>query len=463
MEYRPSDKYTRLKTFRILMLILVLLIGVALKFNFIFQGSLWPDEALYLYIARNLSSDMTNLTDVFGNFFYKSPPMLMYLASLTANIPAIEFDQAVRSIIVLMGVGTILTTYFIGKKLYHPFVGIAAAFLLSVCPLTNWNGVRILTDVPVLFFIYLSICMLVYGNNKAFYAFALCAALTKYTAFALFILPILMALKPKTWAKLYLLGFFLLLAFVSTKGLYSAPDGWLGYFYRFFKFPNVTELVREVKFFLGIFVVVFGSYGLFHTIRERKYSALFHWILLFGICRLFLPWGAFRVSRYSLPLYPGFYLLAAQGCFVSIEMVKAKWPSYSKWAILFVLICLAGVGYHHSVKSRKLLGGTSGTFVGFAEAGAFLAGQPGPRSLATASPRQMKYFAPDFKVYNIAKNVSPDELNDKIRKKEINYISIDFWSLHLPSWCRSYDFQNNGYQLIYGKNNVYIFRVLGDG
>ena len=144
----------------------ILLIGAAIKFKFLFQGSLWPDEALYLYIARNLSADLTNLTDNSGNFFYHSPPLLMYLLSLVEWVRGIEFDQAARIVVILMGMGTVLTVYFIGKKIYHPLAGIVAALFMAVCPLSNWTGVRILNDVPVTFFIYLAVCMLVYEKNK---------------------------------------------------------------------------------------------------------------------------------------------------------------------------------------------------------------------------------------------------------------------------------------------------------
>lgn len=462
MNYSGFNETEPPKRIRFILLFFVVLVAVALKAKFIFQDSMWPDEALYLYIARNLSINITNLTDISGNLFYKSPPLLMYLISLVSGVSSIAFEQTARAVIVLMGAGTVLITYFIGKKVYRPLVGLTAAFLLALCPLTNWNGIRILTDVPVLFFVYLSICMLVYEKRPAFYVFAVCALLTKYTAGALLFLPLLTKLKPKIWGFLYLAVFVSLLAFVLSKGLFPAPEGAIGYFYRFFKFPDVVEIVREANFFLGIFVSVFAIVGLFLTIREKNYSALLHWVLFFGLCRIFLPWAAFRVSRYTLPLYPGIYLLASYGLFRSGEIAVGKWSRYKKWVILASLFCLAFVGYQHSIKSYRLLSMTSSTFVGFEEAGAFLNDQPEPHSLATASPRQMKYFAPDFDVYDITKNMTPEGLKKLIVQKGIEYICIDLWSLHLPAWCRSYNFQDNGYGQIYGKGRVFLFTVPKD-
>jgi len=444
----------------ILILLSVLLLGIAIKIKFAFQDSLWPDEALYLYIARNLSSDLTNLIDITGEIFYQSPPVLMYLLSFVKGLEYIEFDQAARILIVLMSAGTVLTTYFIGKKLYHPLVGIAAALFLAVCPLSNWTGVRILTDVPVVFFIYLSICMLLYEKKTAFYFFGVCAVMTKYSAFPVLFLPLFLKLKPRAWASFYLLSFVALFTFVMTKKYYSKPDGWVGYFYNFFNIPNTLHMTKEIEYFLGYFIVCFILLGIAFTVKERKFSALFHWVCIFGIFRIFLPWIVFRVSRYTLPLYPGLYIFAAYGCFRGAQLIGSRWPVYSKWANLFLIVLVGNVLVQHSFKSLDILNRTTNTFTGYRQACEFLLRQPSPHSVATASPRQMKYFAPSFDVHDIAANVTPDKLREFIKKTEIEYLVIDFWSPHIPSWSGLYDYKKNGYSLIYKSQNIYLFKVL---
>ena len=444
----------------IFILLSILLLGVAIKIKFAFQDSLWPDEALYLYIARNLSSDLMNLRDITGEIFYQSPPVLMYLLSFVKGLGYIEFDKAARILIVLMGAGTVLTTYFIGKKLYNPMVGIAAALFLAVCPLSNWTGVRILTDVPVVFFIYLSICMLLYEKKAAFYFFGVCAVMTKYSAFPVLFLPLILKLKPRSWVSFYLLSFVALFAFVVSKNYYSKPDGWIGYFYNFFNIPNTLHMAKEIEYFLGYFIVGFILLGIAFTVKERKFSALFHWVCIFGIFRIFLPWIVFRVSRYTLPLYPGLYIFAAYGCYRGAQLVASKWPVYSKSVNLFFIVAIAVVLGQHTFKSLGMLDGTRNTFTGYKQACEFLQGQPEPHSVATASPRQMKYFAPSFDVHDIAANVTPEKLKEFIEKAGVEYLSIDLWSPHLPSWCQSYDYKKNGYALIYKGQNIYLFKVL---
>ena len=155
----------------------------------------------------------------------------MYLLSMVKKIGFLEFQLAARVLIALMGTGTVVTTYFIAKKIYTPLIGLIAAFLLAACPLSNWIGVRILTDIPV-----------VYDRKTSFYIFALMAVLTKYTSFPVLLLPFFLKLKPKTWLTLYIVGFGLLFIFGATKNWYPVPHGWLGYGYGFFSLPNLSEM-----------------------------------------------------------------------------------------------------------------------------------------------------------------------------------------------------------------------------
>ncbi|MBN1474980.1 MAG: glycosyltransferase family 39 protein [Syntrophaceae bacterium] len=443
-----------------IILTLCLVLGTAIKLKFLFQGSLWPDEALYLYIARNLSSDLTNLTDISGKIFYHNPPLLMYLLSLLPYNNAADFVNASRTLIVFMGIGTIAITYFIGKKIYNPIVGLIAAAFLAVCPLTNWSSIRILTDIPVVFFIYLAICLLVYDKKAAFYFFGACAVLTKYSAFPVLLLPLIMRLKPKTWAIGYAGLFVALLGFILGRSYLPSPPQWINNFYYYFQIPDVIQLFKETEFFMGYPLFVFTIIGILFTIKEKKYSSLFHWIVLFGIFRFFLPWVIFRVSRYTLPLYPGLLIFAAYGCYRSAQLLALKWPKYSKWVTLFFAAAIAGVLFFHTSKSINMMRQTSNMFIGFDKAVAFLKSQPEPHTIATASPRQMKYYEPRFDIYDINANISPDELRVFIEDKNIHYLTIDLWSPHLPVWCRTFDFSKNSYSLIYSHEKVFIFKVL---
>jgi hypothetical protein len=152
-------------------------------------------------------------------------------------------------------------------------------------------------------------------------------------------------------------------------------------------------------------------------------------------------------------------IFAAYGCYRFTQLLVSKWPKYSKCIILFFVVTIAGVLFFHATKSINMMKQTSNMFVGFDQAALFLKNQPQPHTVASASPRQMKYYQPDFKIHDINKNISPDDFKAFIKDKNINYLAIDLWSPHLPVWFRIFDFSKNGYSLIYNHQNIFIFKV----
>ncbi|MBA3029862.1 MAG: hypothetical protein FP816_13805 [Desulfobacteraceae bacterium] len=174
-----------------------------------------------------------------------------------------------------MGAGTLIVTYFIGKKVYHPIVGIMAAAFLAVCPLSNWIGIRILNDVPVVFFIYLSICMLLYDKKAAFYIFGICAVLTKYSAFPVLFLPFFMGLSPRTWGLSYLGIIISLYAMVTLKSFYHLSGGPLEYFYHYFQLPTFTKWPGKPNFFWAILTCVLLELVFSRPLRKKNFPPFF--------------------------------------------------------------------------------------------------------------------------------------------------------------------------------------------
>ena len=334
-----------------------------------------------------------------------------------------------------------------------------AAGFLAVCPLSNWSSVRILTDIPVVFFIYLAVCLLAYDKRVLFYFFGFCAVLTKYTAFPVLFLPFLLRLKPRSWALIYAGIFVSLILFILGRGLFPPPPGWLRSFYYYFQIPDIFHMFFEMEFFLGYFLILFAFIGVLFTFRDKAFSAVFHWILLFGLFRFFLPWMIFRVSRYTLPLYPGLLILAAYGCYRTIQSAVLKWPVYKKWVLLFFILTVSVVLFFQSWKSLDIMKRTTSTFVGYDLASAFLQKQPGSRSMVTPSTRQFKFYLPDFAVHDIDPGISPEQMKSFLVLHKIHYLAVDVWSPHLPVWCRTYNYSQNGYRAIYQGKGVYIFTL----
>ncbi len=240
-----------------------------------------------------------------------------------------------------------------------------------------------------MFFIYLAIAFLLYDRKTAFFLFAICAIFTKYTAFPLLFLPLLIKLKPRIWISLYVSIVLALSIFVMINGYVMTNIGWVNYFSSFFiNRPNFYQMNKETAYFLGFFLLAASIAGLYFSVKQEKYSAIFHWVCLFAIFRTFLPWMAFRVSRYTLPLYPGLYIFAAFGCYQCFMTAKIKWPNYQKWVGAFLILAIGTIIYSHSQKSLNLLETTSKSFVGFKSAGVFKDTTRPPRlghSLATTN------------------------------------------------------------------------------
>ena len=442
-------------------LFFIILAGFLLRSLFIGHESLWPDEALYLFVGKNLSLDPLKIIDENGRPFFQNPPLFMYLLSIIFRLTGAGSIIIVHLVTVLMDTGTIILIWFIGNYLYGKEVGLLSAGLLSVNPLHVWISTRILTDVPLVFFIYLALCFLICQKKVFFYLFSSLSLATKYPAAPIFAVPFVnkraVLRSPRAWIMIYMLVIGAIICFI--KFSFNFESKWISYFSGFISFPDLKEIYKETFFFLDPIVCVFILIGIGTALKDKDLSPIFIWVIIFGTARFFLPWVAFRVSRYSLPLYPAVLMFAAYGGFTSFSFLKEKMPDRT---ILLTMVFSSILVYTiavYSIRGYAVTDINSKTFVGYREAGAFLTKQDGEQSILTSSPRQIKYFAPEFTVYDLPKHISFEESRRLIKENEINFISIDRWSPHQPSWCRDHSFPPNSYCPVYKNDDITIFKV----
>ena len=444
------------------LLFFIILTGFLIRCSFICHESLWPDEALYMFIGQNLSSDPLRIIDETGRTFFQNPPLFMYLLSIPSRLTGGGSIKIAHLVTVLMDTGTIILIWYIGNYLYGKKVGLLSAGLLAVNPLHVWTSTRILTDVPVVFFIYLSLCFLISRKKALFYLFASLSLATKYPAAPIFALPFVnkrtVLRLPRIWLMIYLLVISAIICFITLK--FNFGNNWVSYFSGFISFPNLKEIYKETFFFLDPIVCVFFLMGIGTALKNKDFSPILIWVIIFGTARFFLPWVAFRVSRYSLPLYPAILMFAAYGGFMSFSFLKKRWPDRTILLIVVFSSILVYAIAVYSIRGYAVTDINSKTFVGYREAGAFLIKQDGEQSILTSSPRQIKYFAPEFTVYDLPKYITFKESQRLIKEKEIHFFSIDKWSPHQPAWCRDYSWLQNGYRPVYKNDNIIIFKVL---
>lgn len=151
-------------------LIFILVSAIIVIFHNI-GGSLadW-DESIYAEVSKEILiyRDWITLHWNYSLWFHK-PPLYMWLTAIMYKLVGVnEFSARFWSAI--FGIGGIVITYFLGKELYNKYVGLISSTILLTTPqYLNYSRMGML-DVPITFFIALSILLFWSGlkNSKYF-------------------------------------------------------------------------------------------------------------------------------------------------------------------------------------------------------------------------------------------------------------------------------------------------------
>ena len=106
---------------------------------------LYPDEAQYWLWSRTLD---------FG--YYSKPPMIAWAIWATTAVGG-DAEAWVRLSACLFQAGAGVVVFLIGRRLYTPGVGLAAAALYALMPGVQLSALVAATDAPLLFFLGLSV------------------------------------------------------------------------------------------------------------------------------------------------------------------------------------------------------------------------------------------------------------------------------------------------------------------
>lgn len=456
-----DDRMDKKWKFSLYAFYLIVLFSFAVRLIFVAHKSLWPDEALYLYISRNLISNPLAIRNMDGSLFYHNPPLYMYLLSIPLRVHSLDPALLAHFFTILMDTGTVILTFLIARKLYGTKVGLVSAALLSINPLHYCMSARVLLDVPLTFFVYLALFTLINHKKTMFYVFSFLAFATKYPAAPLFLVPLFnenrLKRSPRIWFGMYLLV-ILAVVLIITHPFQTHYNG-LNYFISFLKVPDFLEMYRESMFFLGPIVCFFFLIGLFVVLKNQDFSPLLIWTILFGSARVFLPWMAFRFCRYTLPLYPAIVIFAAYGGMTTFYLLKKKLPArtpllatISCLLLLYVLVISFHRGYTAACSTNNKVGH-------FDAAQDFFNHRANSAVVLTASPRQLKYLVPKLTVYDLPADFTPQETFYFVKENGIDFVMLDMWSPHQPRWAFEYFLPKNGYHPVFQTQNLVIFSV----
>jgi 4-amino-4-deoxy-L-arabinose transferase-like glycosyltransferase len=372
----------------------ILILGFAIRLygnNFGLPMRLHPDEPFLVDSAYR----MVQTGDLNPHWFYY-PSLLMYIyafafkiEALFSNFGMLNLDTSVlyitaRSINALMGTLMLIVTYYIGCNLYDKRTGIIAASFLMAMPLAVMHSHYATTDIPLTFFIVLSVLfasLILKNGTQVYYILTgICIGLaisTKYTAGLLVIMLLVShfyvvrkshaSCNIYAFMKIYFINktlmlsiFSICLAFLLTTPyaildfdtfrtyftnliIYSegthgvlflgTMPSWI--YHLVVSLPNGMTLILEVLSIIGILFTLRCMVLIFLKPNEPKLKQINMWsaiLLLSWVLPYYLIMGSWGVKfdRYVIPLLPFLSLFGAYLLSMAIDSVSVTREVFAK-------------------------------------------------------------------------------------------------------------------------------------
>lgn len=328
------------------------------------SGSLasW-DEAFYATAARDMIRTGNWLTmTVQGARWADKPPLAIWVTAFFYKILGIH-ELSARLFSALCGIGTVITTYFLGRELFGRWAGFLGAFVL----LNSSHFFRVarfgVLDAPLAFFLTLSLFFFWIGRRRNGYltlfgiTFGLALMTKGYAAFL--ILPVTWlhafwsgereVLGRSTYWVALLVGVAIALPWHALQFL-ARPDAFMHDVIGQHFFARVTQsfeghggplyfYVRTIvnKYHPWVLIALFSApFFLCKALKERKSEFVFLSSWMFGLFAI-ISLVRTKLHWYIFPVYPALSL--------SVGWFLAKWlPEDRKKWVKFA--CVAAMAAH---------------------------------------------------------------------------------------------------------------------
>ncbi len=344
-----------------LLFLIILFILIKLLFLTRFHTIIW-DEAVYLGMGKYLFSlGRIGIWEIFRPIALPVFLGIGYFFGLNQLV----FGEI---LLVLFSAGSIYFTYLVGKTMFDKKTGFLSAFFLAITPVFFLYSGYILTDIPSLFFVLVSLYFLVKDASKPNYIFCgIFAGLAFLTRFphGLFLAGILLFFGIKFLLKRTKKNFYPLL-YISMSFLFVQIPFWIfnlliyhketGKLYHALFRPliyawshqyNPAEIVGQ-KFFYFIqlsqqnFWLMFAVFGIIFSFATKKYkkSALALFLTVFTLYFVYFNWIPNKQQRFMLSFLPYLCIFASYGIFEFITRVskEKKYPQIKN--IIFGIVLL---------------------------------------------------------------------------------------------------------------------------
>jgi 4-amino-4-deoxy-L-arabinose transferase-like glycosyltransferase len=171
VQHQQSESSTPI-TYRhsrdLIKIIVLLLTGAIILLINIGGWDLWnPDEPRYAQVAREMLQTSNYLIPHINSEIYPDkPPLFFWLIALFSKPFGDVTAAAARMPSALAALGVILLTYFLGKKLYSPAVGLLSGIILLTTTQFFWLALRANIDVTLTLWTTLAIFLFYCGYTR---------------------------------------------------------------------------------------------------------------------------------------------------------------------------------------------------------------------------------------------------------------------------------------------------------
>lgn len=345
-------------------------------FNLTKDQAVWWDEGAYGSMAKNYISHIWSGTDVITGETHIRPPLFPFLWSILLRI---GFGELVNRFILLLipSILSVYLVYLIGKKLYNVKVGLVASFVFSVLWIHLFYTGRLLTHIPSLLFLFISIYFFIkslhaekveYKSLAISLFFAAIVTLLRYPDGLIFIVYLLVLViirfnlikDKKAW--LYaIIGFSpIILFFVYNyltqgnifpallSGDYAKPVSKAIALDVLNYVPVYLKTTFFIFFILGLLIAMFELFIGYDSIKKTK--KLQSNLLLVLILSVFLSYFVFYIrgaeDRWLFAASISMCVLTAKG----LNYVIDKASRYGKYLSLILIILILGFGAYQEIK-----------------------------------------------------------------------------------------------------------------
>ena len=336
----PGSSDPRRRALYVLLAVVgVVLVAAAVRFVHLTALGFNSDEAVYSGQAGSLAG-----VGWYARSFspFRAHPLLLQTV-LAMEYTALGHlsEWASRATVAVMGISTVLATYFLGRRMYGFAVGIGAGLALAIMPYHVFISRQVLLDVPAGLFVLLAFAALYrYDGPETVRWLYLAAALAGVSCVIKETMVVFVpaAVLYLAWTRILrrtrvrdaviaavLMG-AMLAPFIGTRFLFSgsAAGGYI--VYQLFREPNHPVWYFPVVFWIFITPIAtlaaVGGVVLCAVKRDRAAKMLVSWIAVFG---LFFQFWPTKLLPYAIILTPAMAIVGARAVVEGYRFVRARW------------------------------------------------------------------------------------------------------------------------------------------